>query len=200
MSIGFWGFFALFSFSQEADVIFYRLRRKAMLRLRPYKSSDAEIIEKWIRDEDVFLKWGGKLFGEFPVSAQTIDDKYRLNNGDCKEPDNFYPWVALDDSGRVVGHFIMRYLHGDTRILRFGWVIVDDTVRGKGYGYEMLRLGLKYAFEIFSVDKVTLGVYENNDRAHRCYQKLGFKDLEVVEKEPFNVIEMEIENGYKQGI
>ena len=164
-----------------------------MLRLRPYKSCDAKIIEKWIRDEEIFLKWGGLLFGEFPISAQTIDDKYRLNNGDCKEPDNFYPWVAFDEDGRVVGHFIMRYIHGDRRILRFGWVIIDDTIRGKGYGYEMLSLGLKYAFEILAVDKVTIGVYVNNERAHRCYLKLGFTDKEIVKKEPFDVIEMEID-------
>ena len=168
-----------------------------MLRLRPYKSCDAEIIEKWIRDEDVFLNWGGLLFGEFPISAAIIDEKYRLNNGDCKEPDNFYPWVALDETGRVVGHFIMRYIHGDRRILRFGWVIVDDSVRGHGYGVEMLSLGLKYAFEILGVDKVTLGVYEHNERAHRCYKKVGFKDVELVKKEPFNTIEMEINNAAK---
>ena len=166
-----------------------------MLRLRPYKSCDAEIIEKWVRDEDIFLKWGGTLFGEFPISAEIIDEKYRLKNGDCKEPDNFYPWVAFDEDGRVVGHFIMRYIHGDRRILRFGWVIVDDAIRGKGYGYEMLSLGLKYAFEILGVDKVTLGVYEHHDRAHRCYEKVGFKDVELVEKEPFNTFEMEINMG-----
>jgi len=163
-----------------------------MLRLRPYKSCDAEEIEKWIRDEDVFKKWGGLLFGDFMISAKTIDDKYRLNNGDCKEPDNFYPWVALDDKGNVEGHFIMRYIHGDTRILRFGWVIVDDSIRGKGYGFEMLSLGLKYAFEIMGADKVTIGVFVNNEPAHRCYRKLGFKDKEIVKKEPWDVIEMEI--------
>ena len=164
-----------------------------MLRLRQYKPCDAEIIEKWVQDEDVFNKWGGQLFGEFPISAGTIDDKYRLNNGDCAEPDNFYPWVAFDDSGKVVGHFIMRYLHGDRKILRFGWVIVDDTVRGKGYGSQMLALGLKYAFEILRADKVTIGVFENNEPAHRCYRKLGFKDKEITSKEPWNVIEMEID-------
>ena len=46
-------------------------------------------------------------FGEFPITADIIDDKYRQNNGDCKEPDNFYPWVAIDDENRVVGHFII---------------------------------------------------------------------------------------------
>ncbi len=163
-----------------------------MLRLRPYKSCDAETIEKWIRDEEVFNKWGGLLFGDFPISAKTIDDMYLLKNGRCEEPDNFYPWVAFDDKGNVVGHFIMRYLHGDRKILRFGWVIVDDHLRGKGYGKQMLSLGLKYAFEIMGADKVTIGVFENNEPAHRCYVGLGFQDKEIVQKEPWDVIEMEI--------
>jgi RimJ/RimL family protein N-acetyltransferase len=162
-----------------------------MLRLRPYKSCDAETIEKWIRDEDVFKKWGGLLFGDFPISAKIIDDMYHLNNGRCEEPDNFYPWVAFDDEDNVVGHFIMRYLHGDRKILRFGWVIVDDKIRGKGCGRQMLSLGLKYAFEILGVDKVTIGVFENNEPAHKCYAEVGFKDKEIVEKDPWNVIEME---------
>ena len=87
------------------------------------------------------MKWGGERFGEFPISAQIIDEKYRLQNGDCVEPDNFYPWTALDDENRAVGHFIMRYINGDHRLLRFGWVIVDGSIRGKGYGTQMLRAG-----------------------------------------------------------
>ena len=59
----------------------------------------------------------------------------------------------------------------------------------------MLSLGLKYAFEILGVSKVTIGVFENNEPAHRCYRKLGFKDKEIVEKKPWNVIEMEIISG-----
>lgn len=162
-----------------------------MIRLRQYKSCDAIKIAEWVKDKDVFLKWGGELFGEFPISSDVIDEKYRLNNGDCKEPDNFYPWTAFDENG-VCGHFIMRYLNGDNKILRFGWVIVDDSIRGKGYGTQMLQAGLKYAFEILDVDVVTLGVFENNELAHNCYKKVGFRDKEVVSKEPWNVIEMEI--------
>ena len=163
-----------------------------MLRLRQYKSCDADIINGWIQDKEIFMKWGGTHFGEFPISARIIDEKYRMNNGGCVEPDNFYPWIAIDDENRVVGHFIMRYIGGNSKLLRFGWVIVDDTIRGKGYGTKMLRLGLKYAFEIFGVDKVTIGVFENNEPAHNCYLKVGFKDREVVWDKPWKVIEMEI--------
>ena len=163
-----------------------------MLRLRPYKHCDAERIAAWITDRDVFLKWGGDRFGEYPVTAETIDRKYTLENGDCTEPDNFFPWVAIDDENNAVGHFIMRYIHGDRRILRFGWVIVDSAARGKGYGKEMLRAGLKYAFEILGADTVTIGVYESNGPARHCYLKAGFTERETVKREPWNLIEMEI--------
>lgn len=36
-----------------------------------------------------------------------------------------------------------------------------DAKRGMGYGKEMLKLSLKYAFEILKVKKVTLGVFWN---------------------------------------
>ena len=110
------------------------------MRLRPYKSCDAVVIEKWIQDKDVFQKWGGERFGAFPISASVIDEKYTRLNGDCIEKDNFYPWIAMDEDGNAVGHFIMRYTNGDNRQWRFGWVIVDDAMRGKGYGKQMLLL------------------------------------------------------------
>lgn len=162
------------------------------MRLRPYKSCDAAVIEKWIQEKEVFQKWSGSRFGEFPIDARVIDDKYCKANGDCSEEDNFYPWTAVDEDNNIVGHFIMRYTNGDNRQLRFGWVIVDDTMRGKGYGKQMLLLGLKYAFEIFGARKVTIGVFENNEPAHRCYKKVGFADTGIIKSEPWNIIEMEI--------
>lgn len=52
------------------------------------------------------------------------------------ETDNFYQMTAFDETG-VVGHLIMRFLDGEKKVLRFGFVIVDDTKRGKGYGKEL---------------------------------------------------------------
>lgn len=110
-----------------------------MLRLRPYKSCDSKHIADWIKNEETFVKWGGERFGSYPINAKIIDDKYRLNNGDCVEEDNFYPMTAFDDSG-VVGHFIMRYINGNNKILRFGWVIVDDTQRERVTASKCLNL------------------------------------------------------------
>lgn len=57
----------------------------------------------------------------------------------------------------------------------------------------MLQLGLKYAFDILGADKVTIGVFENNESAHKCYQKVGFADQEMITAEPWNIIEMSAE-------
>ena len=77
----------------------------------------------------------------------------------------------------------MRYIDGDHNTIRFGWVIVDDSKRGKGYGKRMLELGLKYAFNILKAKKVTIGVFESNTPAYECYKSLGFKEAENKEPE-----------------
>lgn len=169
-----------------------------MIRLRPYKPCDAKRIVSWCKDEKTFLLWGGNHFGTFPVSEDVMNHKYFYENGDCVERDNFYPVTAFDDTG-IVGHFIMRYLDGNNRILRFGWVIIDDTKRGHGYGQEMLRLGLTYAFEIMQVHKVTIGVFEHNIRAYQCYLSAGFHKsadipdaFEDMQGERWKIVELEI--------
>lgn len=100
--------------------------------------------------------------------------------------DNFYPMTAFDESG-VVGHLIMRFTDAEKRFLRFGFVIVDDSKRGKGYGKEMLRLAIRYGFEILKAEQVNLGVFDNNMPAYHCYKAAGFRDVEVAEKEVFRV-------------
>lgn len=153
-----------------------------MLRLRQYKPCDADIIASWIKDEISFRKWSADRYDSYPVTGADINKKYLECNGDCSEPDNFYPITAFDESG-VVGHLIMRYTDADKKVIRFGFIILDDTKRGKGYGKEMLRLSLEYAFGIMKADKVTLGVFENNPSAYYCYKAAGFK--EVPSDEPF---------------
>ena len=52
----------------------------------------------------------------------------------------------------------------------------------------MLRLALKYAFEVYGAEKVTLGVFENNEAAYHCYKAAGFKDVVLDETETYEVM------------
>ena len=127
-----------------------------MLWLRPYKPCDADAIVSWIRNETVFRWWGGHRFGEYPIDARSVNDKYLAHNGDCAEPDNFYPFTAFDGVGPV-GHFILRYLDGDRHMVRVGWVLLDSARRGQGLGREMRSLALRFAFDFLGAERVTLG-------------------------------------------
>ena len=48
----------------------------------------------------------------------------------------------------MLWHFIIRYPRvDDDSSVRFGFVIVNPAIRGKGYGKELLRLGIEYVKE-----------------------------------------------------
>lgn len=138
------------------------------LRMRPYKNCDAATIINWITDEVSFRKWSADRYDHYPIEASDINDMYMKEI----DSDSFFPMTAYDDSG-VVGHMIMRFLDEEKKDLRFGFIIVDTSKRGKGYGKKMIMLAKKFAFEILKVDRVSLGVFDNNDAAKHCYAAAG---------------------------
>lgn len=50
----------------------------------------------------------------------------------------------------------------------------------------MLTLAIQYAFEFIKVRKVSLGVFENNTAAIRCYQSCGFRTVKLQEVESYH--------------
>ena len=153
-----------------------------MLYLRPYKEEDAKTIISWCEDENVFRKWTSDRYDSWPITEKDMNHKYFDCNGDCAEADNFYPMTACDEEG-ITGHFILRYTDGNHAVLRIGFVIVDNTKRGRGYGKEMIRLAIDYAFRIAGAEQVTIGVFENNQSAYHCYKAAGFHDITAEEEE-----------------
>ena len=58
------------------------------------------------------------------------------------------------------------------------WVGVGIGEReywGKGYGTDVMKLCLQYAFLELGAQRVSLGVHEYNPRAQRVYEKVGFR-------------------------
>lgn len=147
-----------------------------MLRIRPYNKKDAETILSWTKDENAFYKWTAGVLGEYPLSVEQFHSVSDL-----------MAFTAVDDHD-VVGFFTMRQPTESFDELRFGFVVVDSSKRGKGYGKRMLQLGLIYAKEVFGAKKVSLGVFQNNEPAYYCYKAVGFKDVALNEVEKYQVL------------
>lgn len=146
-----------------------------MLRLKPYNISDAETILSWNKDEISFYKWSAGVLGEYPITKE----QFGFVN-------NLMAFTAIEDD-EIVGFFTMRRPSESFDELRFGFVVISPSKRGRGYGKEMLQLGLIFAFEIYGAKKVSLGVFENNESAYFCYKAVGFDDVTLDNSEIYYV-------------
>jgi RimJ/RimL family protein N-acetyltransferase len=131
------------------------------------------MIVTWVKDEVAFRKWVADRYETFPIRPEDMNANY-----DAMDANRFFPMTAFDESG-VVGHLILRYVDDGMTTIRFGFIIVDDAKRGKGYGKRMIELATEFAFAMLGAQKITLGVFANNESAHRCYLAAGFRDLPV---------------------
>ena len=64
---------------------------------------------------------------------------------------------------------------------------IPDQKRGMGYGKEMLQLAIRFAFDMLKAEKITLGVFENNEPAYRCYLAAGFRDKTGTQAEYYHI-------------
>lgn len=143
--------------------------KDSKLRLRPFRRNDAKDIVTWTSEPEEFYKWSAGILGEYPVTEERMLEA--TSGRDFNE--GYFPFVAFDEDG-LVGFFTLRVPGDDNRTLRFGYVILAPSKRGRGYGKEMLSLGLKFAFDVYGADTVSLGVFDNNAQAYNCYSGLGF--------------------------
>ena len=138
--------------------------------LREYKSYDADIILTWIDNERELRLWSADRYGDYPVTSEDVNNNY----DECKSVSNFYP-LTLEDDGKVIGHLILRNPGEDTSVIRLGFIMVDKSIRGKGYGKKLIEEAINYAKEVFNPSEINLGVFVDNDNALNCYKAAGFE-------------------------
>lgn len=141
------------------------------MRIRPYISGlDFEIIRQWISDERTHAMWCANLI-PYPLERKAFDAT--LTDMAVKFGDS--PFVATANDGKVIGFFCYSVnLNTNEGILKF--VMVDQDLRGQGYGKEMLSLAVRYAFEITKAYAVQLNVFSENTGAKKCYLSVGFSE------------------------
>ena len=158
------------------------------LTLRPFVFDDAPIILSWINDKAAFRKWCADRYPVYPPKPDDMVAQYAA--------DTVFPYTAIDAAGKVVGHIMLRYPDSSKVVIRFGFVIVDDQLRGKGYGKEMLQLAIQKAKQEYGAERITLGVFDNNPSALHCYESVGFQvigtDSYLIDGEEWKGKEMEI--------
>lgn len=149
------------------------------MNFRKYKEDDAKEILSWIKDEREFRLWSADRYNNYPALPSDINDNYL----ECQKALNFYPFT-LEDNGKIIGHLILRNPEEDKQVVRFGFIIVDRSIRGKGYGKKLIKEAIKYAKEKLGAREINLGVFTSNESAYECYKSVGF-NVVAVEKDAY---------------
>ena len=158
------------------------------MTLRQFSINDAETILSWCKDKHAFRLWSADRYKEFPAQQEEMMEQYK--------GDNMYPLTAVVGE-EIIGHILLRFPSEDKSVIRFGFIIVDDSKRGKGYGKQLLRLAIDYAQRELGAQKITLGVFCDNLSAVECYKSVGFRitgeDAYSIDGEEWKGSEMEIQ-------
>ena len=84
-------------------------------------------------------------------------------------------WAAVRiEDNAFLGEAVLNDLDVDNRSVNYRVWLSGEPVFGRGYGTEITRLVVEYAFETVGLHRVSLGVYDFNPRAQRVYAKCGF--------------------------
>lgn len=140
------------------------------VKLTALNPDDIAVITRWYHDS-VFIRlldatpayprpqshWR-KSFEERYQEKDTFIFGIRPLNGD-----DLLGWIEID--GILWAH----------RVCWIGIGIGDPNQRGKGYGYDAMRLALRFIFSELNLYRVQLTVFGYNTRAITLYERLGFQ-------------------------
>ena len=166
------------------------------LTLRPYQPSDAAVITSWLKSEYLMRQWCADRYEHYPVTPEDMN-AYHAKYIDGRHSRA----LIMTDGDDIVGYITLRTPADNPTEQRLGFVIVDDSKRGRGLGKALVSMAVKYAYEELGATKVSLGVFENNPSAIHCYEAAGFHRVSLPKTESYecldetwNCIEMELKN------
>jgi len=86
-------------------------------------------------------------------------------------------WFSIRklDDDQLLGDIDIYVYNWSGRDAFVGLGIGEREFWGKGFGTDVMKIILRYAFTEVDLDRVTLTVFEYNPRAIRAYEKVGFR-------------------------
>lgn len=127
---------------------------------------------RWQRDSEFV-----RLADSDPIrldSEKKIKEWFEKQAEDGPKPERYSFSVRTLADDIYIGSLGMSVdlIHGEAWV---GLGIGEREYWSKGYGTDMMKLCLQYAFTELCVERVSLGLHEYNPRALRSYEKAGFR-------------------------
>jgi RimJ/RimL family protein N-acetyltransferase len=145
--------------------------------LRPFRPDDLPAMGEILADPEL-LRLTGSVSSTAEANSQPteLDEVGRawyLSRND--QTDRLDLAITPKESGLCVGEAVLNEYDADNLSCNFR-ILIGPRGRGAGLGSEATRLLVGHAFDTLGLHRVTLTVFAFNPRAHRVYEKAGFRE------------------------
>lgn len=144
------------------------------LKLRPFKDADFDIAMPFYRDPE-FLNAVEESSADKPITRE-----YLKGVGKVMRDNGFLFAIVEKASGRTIGEVCLQWMNLERakiegeKVMRLPIGIWDKTLWGKGYGKEVVRCLMAYAFGKLGIDRFCpVDVPADNIRSKALWQSLG---------------------------
>jgi RimJ/RimL family protein N-acetyltransferase len=147
----------------NTDIYTGKLVRLATIDLE----KDIECMARWNRDSEY-----QQLLDSGPSMMWPAGQIKEWMEKNCGSMFIFSIHTLSDD--RIIGNLDLSGIDWTARSAWLGIGIGERDLWGKGYGSEATGLLIRFAFEQLNLNRISLNVFEYNQRGYKAYQKLGF--------------------------
>ncbi|MEK7248387.1 MAG: GNAT family protein [Chloroflexota bacterium] len=139
-----------------------------LVRLRAVEPGDAANAYKWINDGDVTRY----LMARYPYSLASEQDWV----ANASKPNDYSEarFAIETKEGVHIGLCGLHRGRPEERTADLGIMIGDKDYHERGFGTDAMLTMIRFGFEQMNLHRVSLGVFDFNQRAQAVYRKVGF--------------------------
>jgi UDP-4-amino-4,6-dideoxy-N-acetyl-beta-L-altrosamine N-acetyltransferase len=146
--------------------------------LRPLERADAPTVQPWINDPDVRRH----LLAHRPMNLHGEEDFIDKLQ---KSEDSVGLVIVVRETDRSIGVCGLHNIELKSRQAALGILLGAKDEWDHGHGTEATRLIVEYGFDTLNLNRIWLHVFEDNARARRCYEKVGFQREGILRQEHY---------------
>jgi UDP-4-amino-4,6-dideoxy-N-acetyl-beta-L-altrosamine N-acetyltransferase len=137
-----------------------------MLRIEPLTEDHIQTVRVWRNQPEI---------KNYFIYDKDISEEEQIKWFEKYEQDDKDHCFIVFEGDNPIG-FVGLYIDNDWKIAEFGRLMIGEkSAWGKGYGTEITEMACNYAFEQLNIELVYLEVFEDNTRAIKAYESVGFK-------------------------
>jgi RimJ/RimL family protein N-acetyltransferase len=136
--------------------------------LRAFEREDAERSYRWMNDPNIVRT----LKTRYPIAFQS--EQEWIEHAIHAEASERHFAIERKDDRSHIGNASIHEIDWVSRRAWFGLFIGEPTAWNRGFGGDAIRTLVRFAFEEMNLSKLSIRVFEYNDRAKHVLESHGF--------------------------